>query len=471
MAVTKLKVRHANGKQSVAAFLQDRCDYALDPDKTGGGKYTCAYQCAQATAAKEFLVSKQIYEAVTGRSRPREADVVSYGIIQSFLPGEITPEQANELGRKIALEFTGGQHQFIVGTHVDRGHIHNHIEINSTTLDCSRKFDNYKDTVAALREISDKLCREYGLSVIEEPTGQGKHYAEWDAEKKGKSWKALLRENIDAALPGAASFEDFLAAMRAAGYEVETGGKFLKFRAADQARFTRAKTLGADYTEEALRSRVGKPRGQLPRRKRSILPPKPERVNLLIDIQARLAQGKGGGYARWATIHNLKEASRTLNFLTEHGITEYGTLAQKTAAATAAFDAASAKIKATESRMAEIAALKTHIINYAKTREIYMAYRKSRFKEKFRAAHEGELLLHDAAKRAFDAQGVRKLPTVKALGEEYAGLLAEKKSTYAAFVRLRGEAQELQAVKANVDRLLHLPPPEPEKDQTRGQGR
>ena len=471
MAVTKLKVRRANGKQSVAAFLQDRCDYALNPDKTGGGKYTCAYQCAQATAAKEFLVSKQIYEAVTGRSRPREADVVSYGIIQSFLPGEITPEQANELGRKIALEFTGGQHQFIVGTHVDRGHVHNHIEINSTTLDCSRKFNNYKDTVAALREISDKLCREYGLSVIEEPADQGKHYAEWDAEKKGRSWKALLKETIDAALPGAASFEEFLAAMCTAGYEVAEDGKFLKFRAADQERYTRAKTLGADYTEETLRSRVGKSRGQLPRRKKSILQPKPDRVNLLIDIQARLAQGKGAGYARWATIHNLKEASRTLNFLTEHGITEYGTLAQKTAETTAAFDAASTKIKALESRMAQIAALKTHIINYAKTREVYMAYRKSRFKEKFRAAHEGELLLHEAAKRAFDAQGVRKLPTVKALNEEYAGLLADKKSTYADFTRLRKEAQELQAVKANVDSLLHLSPPEPEKDQTRGQGR
>lgn len=470
MAVTKLKVRRANGKQSVAAFLQDRCDYALNPEKTGGGKYTCAYQCAQDTAAKEFVVSKQIYEAVTGRSRPREEDVVSYGIIQSFLPGEVSPEQANELGRKIALEFTGGQHPFIVGTHIDQGHIHNHIEINSTTLDCSRKFNNYKETVAALREISDKLCREYGLSVIEEPAGQDKHYAEWAAEKKGRSWKALLRETIDAALPGAASFEDFLAVMRSAGYEVETGGKFLKFRAADQERFTRAKTLGADYTEEALRSRVGRPKDQRPRRKRSVLQPRPERVNLLIDIQERLAQGKGAGYARWATIHNLKEASRTLNFLTEHGITEYGALAQKTAETTAAFDAASAKIKALESRMAEIAALKTHIINYAKTREVYATFRKSRFKDKFRAAHEGELLLHEAAKRAFDAQGVRKLPTVKALGEEYAGLLADKKSTYADFTRLRKEAQELQAVKANVDALLHQTQ-EPPRDQTKEQGR
>lgn len=197
------------------------------------------------------------------------------------------------------------------------------------------------------------------------------------SEKKGKSWKALLRETIDAALLGAASFEDFLAAMRTAGYEVETGGRFLKSRAADQERFARAKTLGADYTEEALRSRVGKPRGQLPRRKRSILQPKPERVNLLIDIQARLTQSKGGRYARWATIHNFKQASRTLNFLNEHGFTEYGALEEKAAAATAAFNAASAKIKATESRMAEIAALKTHIINYAKTREVYTASQES----------------------------------------------------------------------------------------------
>ncbi len=214
--------------------------------------------------------------------------------------------------------------------------------------------------------------------------------------------------------------------MRQEGYEVVQSKMILKFRAQGQERFTRSRTLGADYTLEALQERIGKT--QLPRRKKKVNLEKDTRINLLMDIQARL-QGRGPGMERWMKIHNLKEAAKTLNYLTEHGITEYDVLVSKAETASADFEAVSTSIKQMEHRMEQIAALKTHIINYAKTRNTYLAYRKTKAADKpaFRAAHETDLLLHEAAKRAFDAQGVKKLPTVKVLQAEYTDLLAKKK--------------------------------------------
>ena len=455
MAISKLKPRHASEGRSIAAVLKDRLDYDKNPEKTDGGLLVTGYQCSPDTAWQEFTVSKQIYAATTGRKRAPNQDVISYLIIQSFEPGTITPEDANKLGYKLAMDFTGGEHQFIVATHVDKKHIHNHIEFNSTALDCSHKFNNVKNSFLPLRKANDRICREFGLNIIEEPQEKGKHYAEWAAEKAGKSWKNLLRKNIDRILPTVKTFDEFLEAMRQEGYEVVQSTKILKFRAQGQERFTRSRTLGVDYTLEALQERIGKT--QLPRRKKKVNLEKDTRVNLLMDIQARL-QGRGPGMERWMKIHNLKEAAKTLNYLTEHGISEYDVLASKAETSAADFEAVSTSIKQMEHRMEQIAALKTHIINYAKTRNIYLAYRKTKVADKpaFRAAHETELLLHEAAKRAFDAQGVKKLPTVKALQAEYTDLLAKKKAAYEDYKRLRQKNQELQTVKSNVDSLLQI---------------
>lgn len=467
MAISKLKPRHASEGRSIAAVLKDRLDYDRNPEKTDGGLLVTGYQCSPDTAWQEFAVSKQIYTATTGRRRAPDKDVISYLIIQSFEPGTITPADANKLGYQLAMEFTGGDHQFIVATHVDKKHIHNHIEFNSTALDCSHKFNNVKNSFLSLRKANDRICQEFGLTIIEEPQDKGKHYAEWAAEKSGRSWKGLLKKTIDGILTKVKTFDEFLEAMRREGYEVVQSKKILKFRAQGQERFTRSRTLGADYSLEALQERIGK--SQLPRRKKKIKLEKNARVNLLMDIQARL-QGRGPGMERWLKIHNLKEASKTLNYLTEHGITEYDVLAARAESVAADFEAASVSMKQMEHRMGQIAALKTHIINYAKTRNTYLAYRKTKAAEKpaFRAAHETDLLLHEAAKRAFDAQGVKKLPTVKVLQAEYADLLAKKKAVYEDYKRLRQENQELQAVKSNVDSLLQIKQEE-QKDQEKKQ--
>lgn len=186
-------------------MLAERIDYSRNPEKTDGGLLVTGYQCSPETAWQEFAVSKQIYTATTGRRRAPDKDVISYLIIQSFEPGTITPEEAN----KLALEFTGGEHQFIVATHIDKKHIHNHIEFNSTALDCSHKFNNIKNSYIPLRKANDRICQEFGLSIIENPEEKGKHYAEWSAEKKGQSWKALLRQTIDQVLPTVSTFDEF----------------------------------------------------------------------------------------------------------------------------------------------------------------------------------------------------------------------------------------------------------------------
>ena len=328
MAISKIKPRHASEGRSIAAVLKDRIDYDKNPEKTKDGLLVSSYQCSPNTAWQEFTVSKQIYEAATGRRRAPDEDVISYLMIQSFKPGEITPEEANRLGYQLALEFTGGQHQFIVATHIDKHHIHCHIEFNSTALDCTHKFNNYWNTYKTIRKINDRLCREQKLSVVEEPKEKGKHYAEWANEKRGSSWKAKLCRTIDRVLPTVSSYEEFLAAMRREGYEIQTTRNILSFRLSSegQERFTRTRTLGTDYTEEALKSRIGQP--QKRSRRRTAQLQKNGRINLLLDIQSRL-QGRGPGYERWLKIHNLKEAARTLNYLTEHDITEYDVLAAR----------------------------------------------------------------------------------------------------------------------------------------------
>ena len=361
MAISIIKPRHANEGRSIAAVLKDRIDFDKNPDKTKGGLLVSSYQCSADTAWQEFALSKQIYEAETGRKRDPEKDVISYLIIQSFKPGEISPEDANKLGYQLALEFTGGQHQFLVATHVDKRHIHCHIEFNSTTLDCTHKFNNYRNTYQTIRKINDRLCREHGLSVIEKPKEKGKHYAEWANGKRGTSWKDKLRRTIDRVLPAVSSYEEFLAAMRQEGYEIQTTRKALSFRLASegQERFTRAKTLGADYTPEAIKERIGQP---VKRPRRRVTPlQKNGRVNLLLDIQSRL-QGRGPGYERWLKIHNLKEAAKTLNYLTEHNITEYDLLAARAVSVSENFEKTATAIKQYEHRMEQIAELKKHII-------------------------------------------------------------------------------------------------------------
>ena len=372
-------------------FMADRLDYDQKAEKTIGGDLVSSYMCLPESTAEEFEASKKLYFLTTGRRQDPAHDILMYRIIQSFQPGEISPEEANRLGYELAMKFTKAQHQFVVSTHVDKAHIHTHIEFNSTNLNCDGKFQNVKDSAFILRKLNDDLCRAYGYSVIENPKPSAKKQKETAAAQYGSSHKEQLRQAIDRALPDSRNYEDFLAKMRAGGYEVKEG-KGLSFRAPGWDRFTRSDKLGADYIKKALRGRFVLRGGGAASTKKPVQRGG-RKINLLIDIQAKMAAGKGAGYEHWAKIFNLKAAAKTLNFLVDNGLTDYDELAERSEQAGVRFDAASRRIKQLEVRMAQKAQLKTHIINYSKTRDVYAAYKKSRRKKEFRAEHDIPRLL------------------------------------------------------------------------------
>ncbi len=454
IATTRIIPLHVGKGRTMKTAIQDIIDYVEDPQKTDNGRLISSFQCDSRIADAEFLFSKRQYLAKTGRRRGAD-DVIAYTIRQSFAPGEITPEEANRLGCELARRFTKGNHAFIVCTHIDKHHIHNHIIWNSTSLDHTRKFRDFLGSGRAVRRLSDTICVENGYSIVANPKGRGKSYDKWQGGKP-PCHRERLRMAIDAALAQKpADLDALLELLRTAGIEVSPRGRSIRLKAPGQKRFVRldGDSLGAEYDVTALLAVLAGERTHTPRTK-NVHRADPPKVDLLVDIQAKLRDGKGAGYARWASVFNLKQMAQTLNYLTEHGLLDYADLAEKAGEATARYNSLSGKIKAAEQRMAEIAVLKTHIVNYAKTRDVYVAYRKAGYSKKFKAEHEGEILLHQAAKKFFDETGLKKLPTVKGLQAEYAALLAEKKSAYADYRKARDEMKELLTVKANVDRLM-----------------
>ena len=455
MATTRLMPLHTGKGRNLSTAIADIIDYVKNPQKTDFGKFIYGYECDTRIADAEFLLSKRQYASLTGRNRGSD-DVIAYHLRQAFKPGEVTPEEANQIGRELAMKLTKGNHAFIVCTHVDKHHVHNHVIINSTTTDCTHKFRNFWGSTWAIRRMNDKLCLEHGLSVIENPKPSRDHYGTWMGDKKQPSYHAQLRIAIDAALEeGPKDFSDFLKKLEAAGIEVNQERKHLRFRVPGQENYTHCDTLKGDYTELAIKERIEGIRTVKSRR--TFAPKQAPKVGLLVDIEAAVHAGKGPGYERWARVFNIKQLSQAVIYLKEHGDMSYADLQEKASAATARFNELSDQIKNLESQMNANGELQKQIVNYAKTRAVYVDYRKAGYSKKFRAEHEADILIHQAAKKHFDRQGITKLPSVKALREEYAGLLEQKRKAYAAYKQVRSDMRELQNVKANVDYLLDIP--------------
>ena len=453
MATTRIMPIHVGKGRSTSQAISDIIGYAVNPEKTGNGKFISGYGCDTRTADAEFMLAKHEYISNTGRVRGSD-DVIAYQVRQSFRPGEITPEEANRLGVEFAKRFTKGKHAFIVCTHIDKEHIHNHIIWSSVNLDCDRKFRNFWGSTKAVRRLSDTICIENGLSIVENPKPHGKSYNKWLGNRAKPSHREQLRMMIDQALEHKpADFDELMKLLTEMGCEVSRRGKAMRLKAPGWENVARMDALGVGYSEMEIRAVLAGEKQHTPRKKFSTQVHTPK-VNLLVDIQAKLQAGKGAGYARWAKVFNLKQMAQTMNFLAEHNLLDYAELEGKAADATARHNELSEEIKAAEKRMAEIAVLRTHIINYAKTRETYVAYRKSGYSKKFRDSHIDEILLHQAAKKAFDELAVEKLPTVKKLQTEYAQLLEKKKEAYRQYRGVREEMRQLLTAKANVDRIL-----------------
>ena len=447
LAATRLIALHKNKGKSVASCLKSRTDYAQNPDKTNKGELVSSYECSPLTADEEFMLSKRQYELSTGRRQKN--DVIAYQIRQSFKPGEITAEEANKVGYELAMRFTKGKYAFIVATHTDRKHIHNHIIYNSTALDSTRKFRDFLLSGLTVQRLSDLICLEHQLSVIEiKPYRERQKRALYPPRESNRDKLCAVIDNI-LLNEKPASFEGFLQKLEQQGYEIKRG-KYTSVKGTRQKRFIRFRTLGAGYSEEELKAVISGEAEHHPRQKQKRIVPE-QKFQMLVDIQAKLAEGKSMGYARWAKRYNLKEMSKTLIFLQEHKIGSIKEMQERVDAATARYHELGDSIKAAETRMTEIAVLRTHIVNYARTRPVYDAYRKAGHSKRFLEAHREEITLHKAAKAAFNESNLKTLPKVKELDVEYSKLLTEKKARYPDYRKAKEEMQEFLRAKRNVE--------------------
>ena len=449
MAVTKIK--------PVKSTLSKALDYIENPDKTDGKMLISSFGCSYETADIEF--------GYTLSQALDKGNNLAFHLIQSFAPGEVDYEKAHEIGKQLADAVTKGQHEYVVTTHIDKGHIHNHIIFCAVNFVDHHKYNSNKRSYYGIRNMSDKLCRENGLSVVVPGKGsKGKSYAEYQAEKTGTSWKGKLKIAVDALIPQVSSFEELLQRLQAAGYEIKPG-KYISCRAPGQERFTRLKTLGTDYTEEAIKERIAG------KRTRAAKAPKAERkgVNLLIDIEHSIKAQQSRGYEQWAKIHNLKQAAKTMNFLTEHKIEQYADLVSRIEEMAAESGQAADALKNAEKRLADMAVLIKNVSTYQKTKPVYDAYRKARNREKYRAGQEQAIILHEAAARSLKASGIAKLPNLAALQSEYEALQAQKEALYADYGKLKKKVREYDIIKQNIDSILQADrQPEREKGTERG---
>ena len=448
MAVTKIK--------PVKSTLSKALDYIENPDKTDGKMLISSFGCSYETADIEFGYT--LSQALDKGSN------LAFHLIQSFAPGEVDYEKAHEIGKQLADAVTKGQHEYVVTTHIDKGHIHNHVIFCAVNFVDHHKYNSNKRSYYGIRNMSDKLCRENGLSVVVPGKGsKGKSYAEYQAEKTGTSWKGKLKIAVDALIPQVSSFEELLTRLQAAGYEIKPG-KYVSCRAPGQERFTRLKTLGADYTEEAIRERIAG------RRAKAAKAPREQRdVSLLIDIENSIKAAQSRGYEQWAKIHNLKQAAKTMNFLTENKIEQYADLVSRIEEMAAESGQAADALKNAEKRLAEMAVLIKNVSTYQKTKPVYDAYRKARNREKYRAGQEQAIILHEAAVRSLKAAGIAKLPNLAALQSEYEALQAQKEALYADYGKLKKKVREYDIIKQNIDSILQADrQPEREKETERG---
>ena len=435
MAVTKT--------HPIKSTLKAAIDYICNLDKTDGKLLVSSFGCAAETADIEF--------DWTRRHAIDKGTHLGRHLIQAFEPGEVSPEEAHETGMQLAKEILGGKYEFVLTTHIDKGHIHNHLIFNAVSFTDHKHYHSNKRSYHEIRRVSDRLCREHGLSVIVPGRDKGKSYIEHQAAQNGTSYKAKLKAAIDRLIPKSSSLEDLLARLQREGYEIKRG-KYISARVPNQERFTRLKTLGADYTEEAVAARIaGGPRPSRKPRQRN------GKVSLLIDIQNNIKAQQSAGYQRWATIENLKRAAATMNFLTEHGIGSYEELVERCDAVVAASIRTRENLRDTEQRIADLALLGKQIDTYRKLKPVYDRYKASKDKEKFLRGFESEIILFEAAAREIKKAGLTKLPSSDKVKAELEGLSARKAALQTELRKIQREEKEYDTLRQNVDALLERP--------------
>ena len=419
--------------------------YILNPEKTDEKLLVSSYGCASETAAREFEWTRKIAEQ-KGMNPVR---IIARHVIQSFEIGEVTPELAHEIGKQFADEILGGKYEYVLTTHIDKDHVHNHLIFNAVDFVDYHAYKSYKRIYYDMREVSDRLCKENGLSVIPPSQNKGMGYKEYTEAKRGTSWKKKLKQTIDRIVITAKDYDDFLRLMQEAGYEIKTG-KYISFRAKGQERFTRSKTIGENYTEERIKERIA---GRTPRRSQRQTTPKG--ISLIGDIQERIRLIDSRGYEYKAKLTILKEAARTLNYLTENSLLQYADLEKKVEDVHSSYDRTGKELKGVEARLREVQPLIKNISNYQRLKPVYDAFQKAKDKPSFKAKHEAELVIFEAARSTLLAmQGDEKLPSLKSIQSEQQRLLEEQQRLYDERAKLKKEVKQIETIKSNVDTFL-----------------
>ena len=419
--------------------------YILNPEKTDEKLLVSSYGCASETAAREFEWTRKLAEQ-KGMNPVR---IIARHVIQSFEIGEVTPELAHEIGKQFADEILGGKYEYVLTTHIDKDHVHNHLIFNAVDFVNYHAYKSYKRIYYDMREVSDRLCKENGLSVIPPSQNKGMGYKEYTEAKRGTSWKQKLKQTIDRLVITAKDYDDFLRLMQEAGYEIKTG-KYISFRAEGQERFTRSKTIGENYTEERIKERIA---GRTPRRNRRQTVPKG--ISLIGDIQERIRLIDSKGYEYKAKLTILKEAARTLNYLTENNLLQYADLEKKVEDVHSSYDRTGKELKGVEARLREVQPLIKNISNYQRLKPVYDAFQKAKDKPGFKAKHEAELVIFEAARSTLLAmQGDEKLPSLKTLQAEQQRLLEEQQRLYDERAKLKKEVKQIETIRSNVDAFL-----------------
>lgn len=437
MAVTKIKAIRGTLSKAIA--------YILNPEKTDEKLLVSSYGCASETAAREFEWTRKIAEQ-KGMNPVR---IIARHVIQSFEIGEVTPELAHEIGKQFADEILGGKYEYVLTTHIDKDHVHNHLIFNAVDFVDYHAYKSYKRIYYDMREVSDRLCKDNGLSVIPPSQNKGMGYKEYTETKRGTSWKQKLKQTIDRIVITAKDYDDFLRLMQEAGCEIKTG-KYISFRAKGQERFTRSKTIGENYTEERIKERIA---GRTPRRSQRQTTPKG--ISLIGDIQERIRLIGSKGYEHKAKLTILKEAAWTLNYLTENNLLQYADLEKKVEDVHSSYDRTGKELKGVEARLREVQPLIKNISNYQRLKPVYDAFQKAKDKPSFKAKHEAELVIFEAARSTLLAmQGDEKLPSLKTLQAEQQRLLEEQQRLYDERAKLKKEVKQIETIKSNADTFL-----------------
>lgn len=448
MAATRIMSIHINKGKTARQCIGERLDYIMNPKKTDGGILVSTYACSPETAADEFMLFRQEYQQNTGRTQ--ENEVIGYHVRQAFKPEEITPEEANEIGNELASRMTDDQFAYVVATHIDKHHIHNHIILCSTDLEGQHKYRGVKQSAKDLAEISDSLCREHGLSVIQNPQDKTVTYDKWQGNQRKFTHRDELRMIIDAALRMQPNgFDALMQLLEDAGCRIKRGAQ-ISIKPPEGKRYIRLDTLGSEYDETSLRRTLAHDHVHIPKIPRGDF--NGSQVKRLIDIETKLHAGKGKGYQVWAERNNIDAKAQMVIFLKEHQIGSLEELNDQIQELTDQQNMLKASIRETQNRMKEINRQRQAIRNYSRTEEVYTRYRESGWSVKFYQEQRQEIEDHRNAQAVYSSHD-GKMPTLKELTTEYDGLKEQKENDQAVLNELKPKLTDLKHIRYNYDVL------------------